>query len=516
MATTKMTSTTTKKNNNNNNNNDNNNNNNTENGQEIHKDKLDELNNLVVQHEVVAANRKTADSEQPRKIDGTVLTQKPATLPRAVVACLGTARYRYIAIEALKSAREHFGGDCLVSLHLLTDNVSGVDPEFNPSYAPYREWPQSGLSKFEDILDGLGIVIAQADYFFFIDGDVQFKEDVLLADVAADLMAVEHPFYPRNIMGFCTPDKASGRGFCGYPYDRNPKSQIQVPEGSGRYFVKIEDPTHKIEPYYIVKSNSWYIQSAFWGGKSKHVIPLLDDLKKRVNIDRSNHVYSQVVQDERYLNWYLWKHGNDSDLNIRILKPSYLYPYNDHGFGDHIRKQARPIVVHGTAKPGKMIKGEVEIRLHGTTICFDNFLKEQIGTYNCHHESRKGGSQGFIYTVDDNRLRVQWGKSDHPDAKTCVDASGLKPGDAVPTNNQCVPGNKGQLWVYDKKFMRFFNEGTGLCLDPMRFDKQTYPEITSTQHPVSMQPCGKSAGQQFDVTYVSIEEALHSREAMKH
>jgi len=151
--------------------------------------------------------------------------------------------------------------------------------------------------------------------------------------MASDLTAVEHPFYPRYVMGFCTPDNKAGRGFCGYPYDRNPKSQIQIPEGSGKYFVKIEDPKAENGHYYIVRANSWYIQSAFWGGKTKFVIPMLEDLAARVTIDRSHNIYSQVVQDERYVNWckfacllfgvhraatYMW--GPRWTLILRILE----------------------------------------------------------------------------------------------------------------------------------------------------------------------------------------------------
>lgn len=51
-------------------------------------------------------------------------------------------------------------------------------------YGSYREWPESGLSKFEDILNGIGAVLRTADFFYFMDGDVRFNEEVLLADVA--------------------------------------------------------------------------------------------------------------------------------------------------------------------------------------------------------------------------------------------------------------------------------------------------------------------------------------------
>lgn len=68
----------------------------------------------------------------------------------------------------------------------------------------YREWPESGLSKFEDILHALQPQIEAADFFYFIDGDVRFQEDVLLSDVAGDLVGVEHPFYV-SVLEPCLP-----------------------------------------------------------------------------------------------------------------------------------------------------------------------------------------------------------------------------------------------------------------------------------------------------------------------
>ena len=45
----------------------------------------------------------SAGSQQPLNDGAVVLTRKPARLPRVVLACLGTARYRGIAISALES-----------------------------------------------------------------------------------------------------------------------------------------------------------------------------------------------------------------------------------------------------------------------------------------------------------------------------------------------------------------------------------------------------------------------------
>ena len=69
---------------------------------------------------------------------GVVLVGRPATLPRVIIACLGTGRYRELAIGALQSARDKFGGDCRLSLHLLTDDIKGVGAEFNPAFVRLR------------------------------------------------------------------------------------------------------------------------------------------------------------------------------------------------------------------------------------------------------------------------------------------------------------------------------------------------------------------------------------------
>lgn len=155
--------------------------------------------------------------------DGLQLSPMPVKVPRVVITSLGTGEYRAMAIEALETALKYFGGDCIPSLHLLTDDIAGVDPVFNARHTAYREWPESGLLKFEDIKNALYDVIKGADYFFFLDADVRFNEPVALVDVGADLVAVEHPMYPRFHFGWCVPGDRSTSGFCIYPYDRNEK-----------------------------------------------------------------------------------------------------------------------------------------------------------------------------------------------------------------------------------------------------------------------------------------------------
>eukprot|EP00038_Savillea_parva_P023365 m.40558 g.40558 ORF g.40558 m.40558 type:complete len:607 (-) comp5998_c0_seq1:4148-5968(-) len=430
---------------------------------------------------------------------GVVLSGQEARLPRVVVTCLGTGRYRKLAIDALASARTHFGGDCLLSLHLLTDNITAVPREFNAAYIPYREWPMSGLRKFEDILTALETVIAAADYFYFIDGDVRFHENVLLGDVSGDMVAVEHPMYPRHDNGWCVHGKVS---MCEYPYERKPQSTAYIPNEWGKFKRQLRGGEK------ITIANSWYLQSAFWGGKSKFIIPCLKELSQLVDIDISKGVVSSIIQDERYVNWWFWKHLNDSAVNIRWLKNAYLYPFRPTGFGEWVLNASRPIIVHGTAKAGKMIIGEAEIRIVGAGgkagTCFDSFLHNMIGTYSCHAEEFRGGTQGFIWK--DNKLRTS------ETIKLCADGTGLI--ENTPVKMGKCTDSVGQLWDYDEENQWIVNRESKLCLDPMRFDRTLYPKAYRKHDwPVHLQKCGSSKYQRVVITFVDVEA---SKEAAEH
>eukprot|EP00037_Helgoeca_nana_P030268 m.372486 g.372486 ORF g.372486 m.372486 type:complete len:591 (+) comp28148_c0_seq3:361-2133(+) len=434
--------------------------------------------------------------------NGIVLSGRKARLPRVVITCLGTGRYRNLAIEALASARTYLGGDCLVSLHLLTDNVTGVAKEFNAAYIPYREWPLSGLRKFEDILTALETHIEEADYFYFMDGDVRFQEHVLLGDVAGDMVAVEHPMYPRHDKGWCVHGKLT---MCEYPYERKKASTAYIPEEYGKFKRELRTGEK------VTIANSYYLQSAFWGGKSKFIIPCLKELQRRVNVDIENGYISSIIQDERYVNWWFWKHSNDSSINIRMLKNAYLYPFRETGFGAWVVNASRPIMIHGTAKAGKMIIGEAEIKVSGgaggkSGTCYDSFLKNKIGTYSCHDEEFRGGTQGFIWL--DNKIRTS------ETIKLCADGTGL--GANKPVRMGKCTNSTGQLWDFDSKTKRLVNRETKLCLDPMRFDKKTYPEaFRKNDWPVHMQKCGHSPHQVVEITVIDVEASAKTANKKK-
>lgn len=377
-------------------------------------------------------------------------------LPRVIVACLATGRYREIGMAALQSAFENFGGDCLPTFHLLTDNISRVPQHLNPEYAPYREWPQSGLNKFNDLRHGLKEKLMFADYFYFMDADVRFMEKVSLVDIAGDLVGVEHPMYPRWDFGWCKPGDPNTRGYCQFPYDRNPKSKACIPHGEGRY-VK--------EGKYVV-STWYYFQSAFWGGKTRHVLKMFDELIPNIEEDNRNGVYSRILQDERHFNYYFWKHSNDSDINIRVLSPSYLYPRQVYQYTDWIKKENRPIIVHGIGKKsGKLIRGAMAIKCIGCKRCIDLFSGRPVGLFHCNFVA---DSQGWI------REKTKVIRAASRGMHACIDGTDLNAEESV-NLNECDDQNPGQQWEYNEATQHLMNKQTGMCLDSM-IDPGRYPD----------------------------------------
>ena len=104
----------------------------------------------------------------------------------------------------------------------------------------------------------------------------------------------------------------------------------------------------------------------------------------------------------------------------------------------------------------------------------------------------------------------RYGKSDKPGDKTCVDGDGVEPGKPL-MSRKCVDGAAGQQWSHDNVTGFLKNAKTGLCLDTMRLDHEAYPEAGKQKY-VSMQPCGKSAKQAMDITFVSLEESVKAVE----
>eukprot|EP00039_Didymoeca_costata_P002868 m.63280 g.63280 ORF g.63280 m.63280 type:complete len:224 (+) comp11572_c0_seq3:183-854(+) len=214
-----------------------------------------------------------------------------------------------------------------------------------------------------------------------------------------------------------------------------------------------------------------------------------------------------TVQDERYLNYYIWREYKNPDKNIRILSHSYLYPYRSDGFGEWVTKKHRPIIYHGIYKtPGKLVQGEIQFLVKSTKMCIGYFLRPKVGLFGCHGG---GGMQGWVIE-DKAGLPVNTSQSSHmlssqtliqmewpPSAGTefrmraatsysyfsdCLDGSGDK-NNAMLLAEMCshtLLGSAGDparislcrrtdwdrlAWTYNEDTGSLQNKASGLCLD---------------------------------------------------
>ena len=179
---------------------------------------------------------------------------------------------------------------------------------------------------------------------------------------------------------------------------------------------------------------------------------------------------SMTVQDERYLNHYIWREHTNASKKIRILSHSYLYPYRDDGFGDWVVKHNRPIIYHGIYKtPGKLTKGEIQLFVKSTKQCIGYFLRPKVGLFGCHGG---GGMQGWVVETD-TKQPISW---------PMIEFARLRQATTYATWAECLNGDvePGQparlsfcdrsesdaiLWSYHSGTGHLVNKKSGLCLD---------------------------------------------------
>ena len=249
-----------------------------------------------------------------------------------VFITIATRKYVTLGVESLESVHSRFQapGDVQVRLFLLTDQVDEDDGDGAagvplPDYVqarriPDRPWPRSTLAKFEDLIVRVGGEIRGARYAYFLDADTRMVDNVTLDEIQGRLVAVEHPYYPRNHPGFCGRygDLAStgmngfdAKGtftFCQYPYERSRASAAYIDQSRG-----------KLPPRWDT-ANSYYLQAAFFGGEGPAMYAMLVELRRSVERDNRRRVVASI-HDESHLNRYLLDRQD-----VRVLSSAFIYP----------------------------------------------------------------------------------------------------------------------------------------------------------------------------------------------
>lgn len=219
-----------------------------------------------------------------------------AHLPRVAIATVATGINRAAGITALMSAYKHFGGDCVVSFHMLTDDTADIAAVLNPTMIIQHSRSVGDRLVYKDLLEQLGntSAITRTDYFFYLDPNAQFERSTYLQDVAGDLVGVEHAFYPRDHSGLCQPRRTDGRiqsvhnQVCEFPYIRDKGSNAYMPATIGKFWHKGRKKHHDGRNQIHLVVNSTYYNHLFWGGRTKFVTDFIAKLTIGVLKDLGN------------------------------------------------------------------------------------------------------------------------------------------------------------------------------------------------------------------------------------
>ena len=104
----------------------------------------------------------------------------------------------------------------------------------------------------------------KVDLLFYIDHRSRFVKDVLLIDIAADIVAVQHPVYPRDSWGFCNqmsegPGTNTAGVHCEYPYERNKQSSASIPDEVGKFVQKGKNKWSNGKNQRFCVTTGWYV-----------------------------------------------------------------------------------------------------------------------------------------------------------------------------------------------------------------------------------------------------------------
>ena len=206
---------------------------------------------------------------------------------------IATNKYTQFLPALLESAEKFFLNDCKVIYNVFTDQETVVRDLFKDSpiskkllthEVEHYHWPYSTLYRYHFFKIHF-LQLKQADYYFYIDADTLFKDNITAADILGDRVGTQH-------CGFTT-----GRG----SYETNPLSTSYVKETEGET----------------------YFGGGFWGFSIDEFVKLLDTATDMINADYEKNIIP-VWHDESVLNRYLI-----DNPPTKILTPSYHWPQNN-------------------------------------------------------------------------------------------------------------------------------------------------------------------------------------------
>lgn len=209
---------------------------------------------------------------------------------KVAILYICTGKYDIFWKEFFLSYEEKFLPNCTKEYFVFTDAPQIYAEEecqrIHKIYQKQLGWPDDTLLRYQ-MFDNIAEELKAFDYIFFMNAnckcvDLISEEEFL--PVGKDIVVVQHPGEynkkPRH-----------------YSYDRNPKSTAYIPKDKGKY----------------------YVCGGINGGKAEAYLRLIKELKRNIEIDKSNNVVAKW-HDESHINRYIIEHDN-----WVMLSPSYCY-----------------------------------------------------------------------------------------------------------------------------------------------------------------------------------------------
>ena len=226
----------------------------------------------------------------------------------AAIIFIGTGNYIGFFKEWKRCIDAYFLNDVKKELFVFSDTeVVGENVTFN-KVEGYK-WPWATLYRFKMMLEAKKD-LEKFDYVFYVDSDLHPRSDILLEDLTAGmpLVGVHHPG------NFVNPDW--------YTWEDNKASSAFIPGDMSDY-----------------GSRAVYFQGCLWGGNSKEVIKLCEELDKLIGKDEELGLVAKW-HDESHLNKYLLKNLD----NVHVLPFNYAFPEQKEY--EHLTKRHKIKMLH--------------------------------------------------------------------------------------------------------------------------------------------------------------------------
>lgn len=169
-----------------------------------------------------------------------------------------------------------------------------------------KGWPYDTVLRFEMFLMQEK-ELSKYDYIYFFNANMQFINDVDLAEIAPQswhTSGIVAGLHPNDFDDDIAPDV--------FPYERRKKSTAYIPFGHGKH----------------------YVCGAFNGGTTNGFLKMCKELSRNVRIDLENDIEA-VVDDESHLNAYI------ADKEYLLAGRAYGFP---EGKLKYLKPDARKMV----------------------------------------------------------------------------------------------------------------------------------------------------------------------------